>query len=147
MYSPTHKCTFTIVSTVFDRGALVCPCCPVGQSVLAQVEEGHGFEIQLAIWVGFGGHGHAVQEVWQNRVAGSGWTWWRGYLGSSLPWAMAARCHDGGGSAVIDISAGLGFSRQIFCWPEHRDKIKIRKNVLATGSTESLIRISDLLEG
>lgn len=117
----TTQVHLTTVSTVLDRCAyLVCPRCPVGQSVLAQVEEGHGFEIQLPIWVRFGGHWHAVQEAWQNRVAGSGGTWWRDYLGSSLPWAMAARRHDGGGSVVIDICAGLRVSRQIFCWPVRR---------------------------
>lgn len=54
-----HRCTFVR---------------PAGQPVLAQVEEGHGFEIQLAVWMGLGGHGHAVQKVGQHRVAGSGRT-------------------------------------------------------------------------
>ena len=62
MSLPTPSVTvhLTTISTILARCALVCP---VGQSVLAQVEEGHGFEIQIAIWVGFRGHGHAVQEV------------------------------------------------------------------------------------
>lgn len=104
----------TIVCTVLGRHVLICP---VGQSVLAQVEEGHGLEVQLAIWVGFGGHGHAVQEVWQNRVAGSGGTRRRHYLGATLPRAVA----DGRGGAVAGVGAGLGFSGQIFCRPEDRD--------------------------
>lgn len=39
---------------------------------------------------------------------------------------MAALCHDGGGGGgrvVIDVSAGLGFSRQILCWPVYRHTI------------------------
>lgn len=117
--------TFTIVSTVLDRRVLVRP---VGESVFAQVEKRHGFEIQLYVWVGFGGHGHAIQEVRQHGAAGGGGTRWCDCLGCCLPRGVAAaRSHGGGGRVVIDIGAGLGFSRQIFCWPE--TKVKSRKQM------------------
>lgn len=109
----------TTARRVLDRGALVCPCCPAGQPVLAQIEQGHGFEIQLAVWVGFGGHGHAVEEVGQDRVAGSGRTRRRDRLSGRLHWAVAALRHGGGGGrVVIDVGGGrLGFSGQIFSLP------------------------------
>lgn len=64
----------TAAGRVLGRCTLVCPCCPAGCFVLAEAEEGHGLEVQLPIWVRFGGHGHAVQETRQNRVAGRGGT-------------------------------------------------------------------------
>lgn len=64
----------TAAGRVLGRCTLVCPCCPARRSVLAEAEEGHGLEVQLPIWVRFGGHGHAVQETRQNRVAGRGGT-------------------------------------------------------------------------
>lgn len=58
--APSVSGHLTAVCTILDRCALVCPA---GQSVFAQVEEGHGFKIQITVRMGFRGHGHAIQEV------------------------------------------------------------------------------------
>lgn len=99
---------------------LVRPRGPVGQPVLAQLEEGHGLEIQLAVRVGLGGHGHAVEKVGQDRVAGRGGTQRRDHVGGGLPRAVAAWCRGGGGRVVLDVGAGLGFPGNIFCRPVNK---------------------------
>ena len=144
--SKVAKNLLTVAITVPGRYAHVAPGCHGARPFLAQVEEADGLDVQVAVQgVGLGGHGHAVQEAGQHRVAGGdggggGRGGGAGGRGGSLGLlgfgrvAVGARRQLGRGGAVVDVCDRPGLTGRV---PRRSVEIKtVSKRIsnLAVGS-------------
>lgn len=59
----------TIISTFLGLHGFLISRCPHAQPLFTYAVQWCGLQVHLAVWKGLGGHGHAVQEAGEHRVA------------------------------------------------------------------------------
>lgn len=108
MYIERQQEALTIVSTFLGLNRFLLSGRPHTQPLFTNAVQWCGLQVQLAVWVGLGGHGHAVQEAGEHGVASRHFLH-GGFDGGVVAYALWGR------RLMVDFRTGFGIPRG-FLW-------------------------------
>lgn len=108
MYTERQQEALTIVSTFLGLNRFLFSGRPHAQPLFTYAVQWCGLQVQLAVWVGLGGHGHAIQEAGEHGVAS------RRFLHGGFDRGVVAYAL-WGRRVMVDFRTGFGIPRG-FLW-------------------------------